>query len=239
MISSWRGRARAAAALLALATALLAAPAVATPALAAGTASAADENWLMTAHQSNLTEIASGRDAERFGTDDDVRRMGGDLVDDHQDLDETVASLARKYDVFLPPLPSDAQQKALDSLATKEGDAYDAAWVKHEIGSHEAIKAANSKQIQDGEASDVVAAAREAAPVIQKHLDELNEIARNMGLDQPETVTGGTGGQAAAAAAAARRPAAVLTVLGMLLVGAGAVTAVRRRRAADDVAGGA
>jgi putative membrane protein len=219
---------------IALAGTLLLAAGVAAPARAAGTStSAADENWLMAAHQSNLAEVAAGRDAQRFGDDRDVRNMGDDLVDDHQDLDKTVSDLGRKYDVFLPPLPNDTQRKALDSLQNKEGTTYDAAWVRNEIAQHKAIKAAGQKEIANGEANDVVAAAREAAPVIQKHLDKLTRIAADIGVTTPARVTGGTGGQAAAAASAAReRPAMLLTGLGVVLLGAATIVAARRRRAA-------
>ena len=236
MVPRSRARRRlAAAGLLALAGSLAAAPAAAAPALAAGTStSAADENWLMSAHQSNLAEVASGRDAQRYAQDGDVRNMGEDLVDDHRKLDETVSDLARKYDVFLPPLPTEAQRRAITELQNREGDAYDVAWVRHEVAAHRAMKAAAEKAVAEGEAADVVAAARDAGVVYDRHLDDLAVLARDLGIgQQPEEVTGGTGGQAAAAAAAATtRPAALLTALGVLLIGAGVVTSARRRRAA-------
>ena len=235
MVPRSRARRRlAAAGLLALAGSLAPAPALAAPALAAGTrASASDENWLMSAHQSNLAEVASGRDAQRYAQDGDVRDMGEDLVDDHRKLDETVSDLARKYDVFLPPLPTEAQRRAITELQNREGDAYDVAWVRHEVATHRAMKSAAEKAVADGEASDVVAAARDAIVVYDRHLDDLADLARDLGIgQQPEEVTGGTGGQAAAAAAAATtRPATLLTALGVLLIGAGAVTSARRRRA--------
>jgi putative membrane protein len=233
MISGPRVR-HATAGALALVAAVLLATIAAAPAGAAGqSTSAQDENWLMAAHQSNLAEIAAGRDAERFAEDGDVRNLAEDLVEHHEELDETVQNLARKYDVFLPPLPNDTQRQALDALQNKEGDTYDAAWVRNEIAQHEAIKAAGEKEVAEGDASDVVAAARDAAPVIQAHLDELRQIAGDTGATPPQQVTGGTGGQAAAAASAAReRPAAVLTGIGVVLLGAATLLAHRRRRAA-------
>lgn len=210
---------------------VLAETALAAPALAAGTVtSAADEKWLMAVHQSHLAQIVAGEDARRFATDDDVQDMGKELIVDHVGLDETVNDLARKYDVFLPTEPNEAQRAKQAELRGTKGQAYDAAWLRSQIAEHQQMKAAAAAQIRGGEAADVVAAARTSAPIVQRHLDELTRLSRGLGLGAPSSVAGGTGGQAAAATAG-RFPGGLLTALGAGLLGAAAVAGWRRRRA--------
>lgn len=216
----------AAAGFLALSGALVAAA----PAQASGTASAADERWLVSMHQAHLTEIAAGRDAVRYAQGEDVKKLAEDLVDDHSRLDQRIVALGNKYDVFMPTRPTDAQQNALVALQSKEGEAYDGAWIRSRLTTHQEVREAAEKESSEGEAADVKQTASDAVPVLRRHEEDLNRLAGNDGLGTPEAVSGGTGGQAAAAAASASRPAVVLAVIGVALLAGSVVAAVRGRR---------
>jgi putative membrane protein len=214
---------------------VLAAAAFAAPASAAGTStSAADENWLVSAHQANLTEMAAGRDASRYAEGRNVRGFAEDLVDDHAALDVKIVALARKYDVFLPRTPTAGQAQALAALQGKEGEAYDTAWVRDRIAAHRAAQTLNQRELSSGEASDVKGAARDTRATETSHLEELGDLATDLGISRPPAeVSGGTGGQAAAQLATSRRlPAALIATVGVGLLGAELVLARRRRRAA-------
>jgi putative membrane protein len=215
---------------VAVAGALAAAAAtLATPALAADT-SAQDETWLVAAHQSNLAEIAAGRDAQQNAASDDVKALGAELVADHTTLDRSVTSLAQKYDVTLPSAPNPEQRAALAEVRQRSGEAYDAAWVRTQLDGHLKTRAATREELARGDAADVTAAARAATPVVQRHIAELRSIADDLGLAVPTSVDGGTGGQAAVSSN--RTLAVSLAALGVALVAGGAVAAgrhVRRR----------
>jgi putative membrane protein len=213
----------------------LAGVALAAPAGAAGTStSAGDENWLVAAHQTNLSEMAAGRDASRYAQDRSVRGFAEDLVTDHAERDRKIVELASKYDVFLPKTPTTAQAQALAALQGREGEAYDTAWVRARIASHRQAQTVNQREIDSGEASDVRTAARDARETEQDHLESLSDLAVDLGIaGPPAEVTGGTGGQAAAMLSAERRlPATILAAIGLALIGTELVLARRRRRAA-------
>jgi len=213
----------------------LAGAALATPASATGAStSAADENWLVAAHQTNLAEIAAGRDASRYANDRSLRGFAEDLVTDHADLDRKIVELARKYDVFLPRTPTTAQAQALAALQGREGEAYDTAWVRARIAAHRQAQTLNVREVNSGEASDIRTAARDTRVTEQDHLESLDDLAADLGIaGPPAEVTGGTGGQAAAAFATSRRvPAGILAAVGLALIGTELVLARRRRRAA-------
>jgi len=212
----------------------LAGVALAAPAGASSTStSAADENWLVAAHQTNLAEMAAGRDASRYASDRSLRGFAEDLVTEHAALDQKIIELAKKYDVFLPRTPTAGQAKALAALQGREGEAYDTAWVKARTASHRQAQTLNQREVTAGEAGDVRTAARDTRAVEQSHLKSLDELAVDLGVSSPPAeVTGGTGGQAAAQLAASRRlPASILAALGVVLIGTELVLARRRRRA--------
>ena len=202
--------------------------ALAAPALAAGTASQQDSSWLVAAHQSNLAEIAAGTDAQENATSDDVKELGEHLVADHTTLDRSVTALAQKYGVTLPDAPNAEQQAALAEVKQKSGEAYDAAWVSSQLTGHLKTKAATAEELSEGEAADVVSAARTSTPVVQRHIDELASIADDLGLSVPVSVDGGTGGQAAVDTRSGLGLS--LTALGVALLG-GVALLVRRRHA--------
>lgn len=209
------------------ATALaLPALALASPAQAAA-GNQADQAWLVTAHQSNLAEIAAGKDAQKNATDDGITDLGEMLVADHTTLDTTIKKLAEKYDVSLPSGPSAAQKAALASVKQNSGAAYDKAWVRAQTTGHLQTKAAGQRELSAGSAADVLTADRTSAPVVQKHINELSGLAGDLGISVPTSVSAGTGGQAAAGPD--RALAAGVTGVGVVCL-AGAALVVRRRR---------
>ncbi len=201
--------------------------AIASPALVAS-ANSADETWLVAAHQSNLAEIAAGKDAQQNATSSDIKDLGKMLVADHTTLDKGVQKLATKYKVDLPSTPTPAQKAALAQVKTNSGDAYDAAWTKSQTTGHLKTKAATKRELSAGSEADVLAAAKTATPVVQKHIDELRSIASDLGISVPTSVSAGTGGQAAATGPGLS--AILLIVLGVGFASAAMVLVVRRRQ---------
>ncbi len=197
----------------------------------AASANAQDKTWLVAAHQANLAEIAAGKDAEKNASDNDVTALGKMFVTDHTKLDAGVKKLATKYGVTLPSAPSAAQQASLAAVKQNSGNAYDKAWVRAEITGHLQAKAGGQKEMAGGSASDILAADRTAAPIVQHHLNELAGIASDLGISAPTSVSAGTGGQAAAAMAGDGERTALAvgaTSVGVVLLGSAYL--VRRRR---------
>lgn len=209
-------------------TAVIAA-AVGAVALAAGPAAAApseqDQQWMASAHQGNLAEIAAGEAAVAQATTEDVRHHGQMLIDDHTALDADLTALASELGVTLPDAPTAEQQATLESVKSRSGEAFDTAWVESQITAHRQTLAAGEQEVEQGSEQSVKDAAAAAAPVVQKHLDGLLATAQELGL--PSSVPAGTGGDAATG------PRAI--GLALLAVGAAGVVAAglvvtRRRR---------
>ncbi len=205
---------------------LLAAVAALVVPAAAASANSQDDTWLVAAHQSNLAEIAAGKDAQANATRGAVKQLGRMLVTDHTKLDASVKKLAGKQGVDLPGQPTASQRAALAKVKQNSGAAYDAAWVRAQTTGHLQTKAITQKELANGGVSAVLAAARTATPVVQMHIDELRSIAGDLGISVPSSVSAGTGGQAATGGSVLPL---LLAGLGLAFVGSAAVMRRRRR----------
>jgi putative membrane protein len=193
------------------------------PALAA--VSGPDTAWMQAAHQGNLAEIAAGQAAQQSATSPQIKQLGAMFVQDHTRLDGQLTQAAQKLGVALPSAPSPGQQQQLSIVREKTGQAFDAAWTSSQLAAHITTLAATQREIQNGSDATVLGLARAATPVVQHHLTELQNLARQMG--GPTSVNGGTGGQAADDTP--RTVGWALAGVGGLAVLAGTAGLVRRR----------
>jgi putative membrane protein len=196
--------------------------------LASGIAAAApsgqDRAFLVAAHQSNLTEIQAGKAALDKATSDVVRQHGQLFIRDHTRLDADLKAAASKLGVDLPSQPNAKQRATLASVGAKSGSAFDSAWLTSQLAGHREAKAAGAKELASGSDAQVKALAKAAAPVVQMHLDMLEQA-----TGTPGGVAAGTGGQAATLPADRARLGAGLLGLAVLLA-AGAAVLMRQRR---------
>ena len=173
---------------------------------------------MVAAHQSNLAEIAAGTAAQQSAASADVRDMGGMLITDHQALDADLTAAAQQFGVQLPAEPSAEQQATLAQVKTNTGEAFDAAWLAAQVDGHRTSAAAGQQEIASGSDPAVVALAQAAAPVIQRHLDDLLQLAG----EAPGSVPSGTDALAAPNLLG-------VSLVGMGLVAAAAAIVIRRR----------
>ncbi|HLL64717.1 MAG TPA: DUF4142 domain-containing protein [Micromonosporaceae bacterium] len=191
----------------ALCAVLLAAPA------AQAAPSAQDTRFLQAAHQSNLSEIATGQLAQQKGTTQAVRDLGARFVADHTQLDQSLQPVATALGVSLPGAPNADQQAVARRLQAASGAAFDQLYISTQIAAHRAAMRLGQTEQANGSDPQAKQVAVAAAPIIAAHHDLLNAAARSVGV--PTSVDTGTGGRAAP-----QRPygvAALLLGVGFLL----------------------
>ncbi|MEV5383661.1 DUF4142 domain-containing protein [Streptomyces sp. NPDC052721] len=135
-----------------------------------------DRKFLVQVHQGNLAEIAAGQDAGRHARSECVKQVGAVLVRDHTKLDADVKTLAGKLNVRLPASPSAQKKRQLAAVQAKAGTpAYDTAWLRVQEAGHRQTLALIDQEIKTGKNSQVVAAARNARPVVAMHLNMVRQ----------------------------------------------------------------
>jgi predicted outer membrane protein len=147
-------------------------------------ASAQDAQFLQAAHQVNLAEINAGNLAKTKGNSQAVREIGTVMVADHTTLDTAVKNAAAPLGITLPSGPDPAQQAVAKQLQQATGPAFDQLYVATQIEGHKAALAAAQAEVAHGTNPSVVAVARAAVPVIEKHLIMLQAVSAH-GTNMP------------------------------------------------------
>jgi putative membrane protein len=134
-----------------------------------------DRRFLVRAHQANLAEIIGGHLALARSGDDEVRRIARMLITDHRRLDADVRTVARRYDVTLPPTPSPAQLRQLLAVAVEPDRTFDRAWLRLQEVSHLRTLALIRAEVHRGCSPAVRQLARAAAPAVRHHLEMVRD----------------------------------------------------------------
>jgi putative membrane protein len=139
--------------------------------------SSRDINWLDVAHQANQAEIQAGQYAETNTSTADIRSAGAAMIRDHTALDIKLVGLANKLNVGLPQYLTDQQVMAGDRLSSELGFTFDDDFLGTMLTGHHQLIAATEAEIRQGSSPQVVALARQALPVLEKHLMMLRAAA--------------------------------------------------------------
>jgi putative membrane protein len=145
-----------------------------------------DRTFLIQAHRANLTEIEAGKTAQNKASDQTVRDLGERLIADHTKLDADVRKVAETAGVQLPSRPSPKQRAVLERVSGLSGAAFDREWVASQIAGHRQTLANGAKELRDGSSAEVKQLATDAKPIVQEHLDML-ENARSAGTTPEST----------------------------------------------------
>jgi putative membrane protein len=146
--------------------------------LAGGVAAMAGTDFAATIAGSDMFEVESGKLAQANATNAKLKSFGGMLVTDHtkSTADLKTAAAAATPAIALPAvLPAELQTK-LDALKAAKGAAFDTLFLEQQKEGHQKALDALNSYSSTGDVASLKAFAGKAAPVVQRHLEELNGI---------------------------------------------------------------
>ena len=167
-----------------------AAPAADTTAAAATTpppaAAMNDTTILGVLDEANAADSAGGALAATKGTNAQVKAFGKRMERDHHKLRADGQALAKQLKITPATPPGDtlqsSAQKFADSLnAQPKGPAWDAAYINHEVGVHQAVVQMLQNFQGTAQAPQLKDAITKAIPLIQAHLKEAQDIQSKLG----------------------------------------------------------
>jgi putative membrane protein len=134
-------------------------------------ASPADTAFIKKAADGGMTEVELGKVAEKNGQKDDVKGFGSHMVKDHGKANDELKSVASKMNVTPPDKVSAEHQAKIDKMSKMSGAAFDTAYVKEMVASHEKtiamFEAAKGKVGNE----DLKKFIDDTLPVIKMHLE--------------------------------------------------------------------
>jgi putative membrane protein len=143
----------------------------ASPALAAGEASQA---FLKKAIEGNYAEIQMGKLAQQNGQNENVKKFGQMLSDDHSAANQKAMDAAKSMNVTPPDGPSAKQKAEYEKMTKMSGGRFDHEFAVHMVADHEKDIAEYKKEARQSDAAGEYAKAQ--IEVLQKHLDTAKSL---------------------------------------------------------------
>ncbi len=146
--------------------ALSAVLALSVPALAQDTpppTTATDRQFLTQAAQGSIADYANGAAAVNRASNPAIRQLGIWIMEDHDRLNISLFALSGVRGINLPLTLSASDQSDLTTLTSKQGDAFDRAWLQ------QAIKT-NKQDISDANKELAATTDPEVLPTVKAYL---------------------------------------------------------------------
>jgi putative membrane protein len=131
---------------------------------------AAERNFLQSAAESNATEIRMAQLAEKKSSDEGIKKIGQELVKDHQAQLQQLEKLAASKGVSIVAEPTHNQQRILQSLESKSGADFDKQFIRLTQFAHERSISRFERVSRRATDPDLKSWASQTLPGLQSHL---------------------------------------------------------------------
>jgi putative membrane protein len=155
-----------------------------------------DATFVRKAAQGNMAEVSLGKLALQQSQNDDVKKFGQRMVDDHGKAEQELEGLASKNNLTLPQ-DVNAQQKAeQERLSKLSGPAFDRAYMRLMVQDHVKDVAEFQKESNNSAANaDLKDFASRTYPTLKDHLTMAKSINDSMGNSGSKTSKGAKSGK--------------------------------------------
>jgi putative membrane protein len=144
---------------------------------AANAAEKPSQAFLQKAIEGNYAEVQMGQLAQQKSQNDDARKFGKMLQDDHSAANQKAMDAAKSLGVT-PPDGPDAKQKAdYDKLSKESGTRFDRDFAAHMVADHQKDIVEYKKAAKQPDAAGEYAKGQ--IEVLQKHLDTAKSLRSN------------------------------------------------------------
>jgi putative membrane protein len=129
----------------------------------------------------DMYEVQAGQLATMRAKSADVKDFGQHMVDDHtKSTNELKGILTKSAPNFMPPMQLDARREGLlnDLKGAKDED-FDGRYIAQQINVHGEALILMRGYAKDGDNPDIKSFAMKVQPVVQMHLDMINDIDRS------------------------------------------------------------
>lgn len=136
----------------------------------------ADTAFAAKAAVGGMAEVALGKMAAAKGADSKVKDFGKMMVMDHGKANAELMNIAKGKNIALPASLDAEHQAKSDSLSKLSGKGFDKAYVDAMIEGHKKTLALMQSEASNGKDAELKAFAGKTAPVVQRHLEEIQKI---------------------------------------------------------------
>ncbi len=153
-----------------------------TPTPTFGSGSDADSASIRLALRGNFTEVALARLVDSRASSSDVKEFAGQMIADHNSLNEKWADLARESKMKVSPDFGPSGEQTIDRLDNLSGSAFDQAYMSEMIRDHEQDLSSFERMASSARSSEVRELAGEEASTIRQHLALARQVGGRVGV---------------------------------------------------------
>jgi putative membrane protein len=141
----------------------------------------ADKKFVQGALQGGMAEVELGKLALQKSSNEEVKKFAQRMVDDHTKLGEDMEPIAVQLGVKLPDGLSKKDQALRAKLQELSGAQFDKAYIHAMVKDHQKDLQEFKSEAQSAVNSALKSAAQKATPIIQSHLEQIEQIAKSSG----------------------------------------------------------
>lgn len=152
----------------------------ATPSTAPNAEDYAAQAFVSQAIAGDDAEVQLGQLAQQKGQTADVKEFGQKMVADHTQINEKLMkAVAKQLGASVPKGPSKKEKKEIEKLQGLSGQQFETAYIQMMVMDHQKDLKNYKDEADSAQNPTVKQAAQEAATVIQKHLELIEQIAKD------------------------------------------------------------
>ena len=135
-----------------------------------------DSDFIVTAAQGSMTEVALGQLATEKGVRDDVKGLGKMMVKAHTKMGDDLKSLATQKGVILPTTLDAKHQAHLDKMTALTGTEFDDAYIAGMVKGHTKDAKAFKNESDSTQDADIKGFLDKSIPVVEMHLKHVTAM---------------------------------------------------------------
>ncbi|RIV23484.1 DUF4142 domain-containing protein [Fibrisoma montanum] len=137
-------------------------------------------DFAVKAANGGLLEVELGRLAQEKAQNADVKAFGAMMVEEHQKANQELKALAAQKNITLPTTLGEDAQKHVDELSRLSGAEFDKKYIDLMVEDHEEDVKLFKEAADDADDADMKAFAAKTLPTLQKHLERVTTLDKNM-----------------------------------------------------------
>lgn len=146
----------------------------------------ADKMFLKKALQGSMAEVQVAQLALSKTSNDQVKQFAQRMIDDHTKMIEQVKPVAMQMGVAIPDGPDKKDKAKMARLQALSGDAFDKAYIKDMVKDHKMDDNDFKSEISSAQNPQVKELAAKGDPIIESHLQMVEQIAKSMNISSGE-----------------------------------------------------
>jgi len=138
----------------------------------------ADQKFVKEAADGGMAEVELGQLAVEKASNDDVKKFGQRMVDDHGKANDKLKEIASSKGIDLPAEPSAKHKATKERLSKLSGAEFDRAYMADMLKDHKTDIAMFNRESASGRDPDVKSFASDTLPTLKDHLKQAESVGK-------------------------------------------------------------